>query len=309
MNFLSLANALRQECGISASDLTTVTGQTGEAKRCVDWINRAWMDLQAMRQDWLWMRSTASFPAVAGQAFYTPAQAGVTDFGLWTRTTFRNYVNPPVEISIASPGVVTLTANRLNAGDTITFFTTGALPTGLTAGTAYYVVNAATDTFQVSATAGGVAINTSGTQSGTHTVTSNNVLSFVGTKSEIFMSYLDYENWRNAYQYGALRSIETRPMVFAIAPDKSLALGPIGLDGYTVLGDYYRTPSEMTTSTESPSLPTKFHMAIVYKAMISYGMFESASEVVQRGTTENEKWMRRILFDQVNEIAQQGALA
>lgn len=78
-----------------------------------------------------------------------------------------------VTITIASPGVVTQTAHGLTNGTTVAFSTTGALPTGLTAGTVYYVVNAATDTYEVSATSGGASINTSGTQSGTHSVISS----------------------------------------------------------------------------------------------------------------------------------------
>lgn len=74
-----------------------------------------------------------------------------------------------VTITIASPGVVTQTAHPYVNGDRIKLSTTGALPTGLTAGTVYYIVNAATDTYQLSATSGGAAINTSGSQSGTHT--------------------------------------------------------------------------------------------------------------------------------------------
>jgi microcystin-dependent protein len=53
-------------------------------------------------------------------------------------------------------------------GDKVVFGTTGALPTGLTVGTTYYVVSKATNTFQVAATVGGTPINTTGTQSGTH---------------------------------------------------------------------------------------------------------------------------------------------
>jgi hypothetical protein len=78
-----------------------------------------------------------------------------------------------VTITIASPGVVSWTAHGLAAGTPITFSTTGALPTGLVAGTVYYVVTLDADSFKVSATAGGSAINTSGTQSGTHTATAN----------------------------------------------------------------------------------------------------------------------------------------
>lgn len=309
MDFLTIVNKMRQESGISSADLATVIGQKGEAKRCVDWCNQAWLDIQAMRQDWLWMKSIVTFQTVAGRPFYTPAQCGLSDFGFWTRETFRNYVNPLVDISIAAPAVVTLQDNRLNAGDTVTFSTAGALPTGLTVGVAYFVVNPAADTFNVALTAGGVPIDTSGTQTGPHTMTTNNALSFIGLRTEVFMSYLDYDNWRNAYQYGALRSVRTRPMVLAYAPDKSLALGPIPDAGYTMIGEYYRVPTEMLLDASVPAMPAKFHMAIVYRAMISYGMFEAATEVVQRGSAETEKWSRRIMFDQMTEIGQHGALA
>lgn len=77
-----------------------------------------------------------------------------------------------VTITIATPGVVSWTAHGLNNGDTVQFSTTGALPSGLTAGVNYYVVNKNTNDFQVSATSGGSAINTTGSQSGVHTAMS-----------------------------------------------------------------------------------------------------------------------------------------
>jgi len=79
------------------------------------------------------------------------------------------YATATITVTIASPGVVTWNAHGFSNGDTVAFTTTGALPTGLAANTAYYVINATTNTFQLSATAGGTAINTSGSQSGTHT--------------------------------------------------------------------------------------------------------------------------------------------
>lgn len=79
-----------------------------------------------------------------------------------------------VTMTIATPGVVTaLAGHGLAVGAPIVFATTGALPTGLTAGTTYYVIASGftATTFQVAAAPGGAAIATSGTQSGTHTVT------------------------------------------------------------------------------------------------------------------------------------------
>lgn len=81
-------------------------------------------------------------------------------------------VTKTATITIASPGVVTATAHGLEVGDKVIFTTTGALPTGLTAGTTYFVKTVPTaDTFSVAATAVGTIINTTGTQSGVHTAT------------------------------------------------------------------------------------------------------------------------------------------
>lgn len=85
-----------------------------------------------------------------------------TLFALWVKShTFT--------ITIASPGVVTWTTHGLDDGDPFVPTTSGALPTGLTASTTYYVKAVDANTFQLAATPGGAAIVTTGSQSGTHT--------------------------------------------------------------------------------------------------------------------------------------------
>lgn len=64
------------------------------------------------------------------------------------------------------------TAHGLANDDPVIFSTTGTLPTGITAGVTYYVINKATDDFEVSATRGGAAINLTGAPSGTHSIVS-----------------------------------------------------------------------------------------------------------------------------------------
>lgn len=75
-----------------------------------------------------------------------------------------------VTLTIASPCVVSWVNHGLANGTEVLFETGGSLPTGITAGTIYYVVSAGTNDFRIAATAGGAAINTSGSQSGAHTV-------------------------------------------------------------------------------------------------------------------------------------------
>jgi len=76
-----------------------------------------------------------------------------------------------ITVTIASPAVVTYTGHGLLAGSPVRFSTTGALPTGITAGTNYYVISAGltTNTFEISTSVGGSAVNTTGSQSGTQT--------------------------------------------------------------------------------------------------------------------------------------------
>lgn len=72
-----------------------------------------------------------------------------------------------ITISIAAPGVISLPSGfSFGNGTLIQFESTGALPTGLTVGTTYFVRDSVTNTFSVAATISGPAITTSGTQSG-----------------------------------------------------------------------------------------------------------------------------------------------
>lgn len=77
-----------------------------------------------------------------------------------------------VTVTVANPAVFTCTAHALVPGDRVYLSTSGALPSGLATYTVYYVIASGltTNTFQLSATAGGAAIVTSGTQSGTHSL-------------------------------------------------------------------------------------------------------------------------------------------
>lgn len=93
--------------------------------------------------------------------------------------------DPTISITIASPAVCT-TSVSLGNGTPIRLITDGALPTGLTVGTVYYVINSTGTSFNLAATAGGSAITTSGTQSGTHRILSRaETLSNYGSASGV----------------------------------------------------------------------------------------------------------------------------
>lgn len=98
-----------------------------------------------------------------------------------------------VTISIATPGVITFSGSAPANGTKIVLNTTGALPTGYTKGTEYFVVNSSGSTCQLSTTSGGSAINTSGSQSGTHTLF---VLTGASTTDANLQPYITVYMWK-----------------------------------------------------------------------------------------------------------------
>lgn len=102
----------------------------------------------------------------APAAFTVGAGHTVRWVGLWGGGMFKAYspnAGSPREFQIdVSADTVSVPAHGYANGDMVVFYG-GTIPTGLTAGTIYYVVSAATNTFKVAATAGGAAIDLTGT--------------------------------------------------------------------------------------------------------------------------------------------------
>ena len=143
-------------------------------------------------------------PAGGGIYYWTaaPLTLGMTP-GVALNTT-----GGTVTITIASPAVITSSVNLPN-GSSIQLGTTGALPSGLSTNTTYYVINVSGTTFNLSLTQGGAAINTTGTQSGTQSI------SLLGDVP-LFQNYLqvsDASNFVLVFGTNALGTSTIDPML------------------------------------------------------------------------------------------------
>ena len=138
--------------------------------------------------------------------------------------------------------------------------------------------------------------------------TGRRYLTAVGTNSEIPVGYVPYEYWRNAYQLGAPRNVPIPPTCLSISPTKAICLPP-ALAGYTVTLDYFQAPTHLVSATDEPSLPSQFHMAIVYRAMMFYGSGEVSPEAYNEGEAEFTKMMARLDSARLPEVVFSGALS
>lgn len=136
-----------------------VAGQSG--------VINVWQDSTGGKSvGWQWMC------AFAGGTAPTPST------GKFQQDQFTYMVNrfqtSTVTMTIATPCVVTWTAHGLFSGQEIQFTTTGALPTGLAVDTSYWINVIDANTFNLYSSFANLqnntsVINTSGSQSGTHT--------------------------------------------------------------------------------------------------------------------------------------------
>lgn len=234
--YLELCQTLVREGAISGT-LSTTVGATGEHLRVTNWIISAWKDIQTMRDDWGFMRSSyfngggASFTTVASTSRYTlgsgSGTVGVTaaNFTRWDRDSFRYY-------------------------------------------------------------------NTTS-----------------GVSSEVPMTWIDYDVWRDAYMLGAQQSVNTVPVVVAIAPDMTVCVPPT-LAGYTIRADYWRAPQVFSANADEPTgLPSRFHDLIWWKALKDHGYYKAAPEVLQRAR-EGYRDLMGVLQEQYRpEVYMEGALA
>jgi len=105
--------------------------------------------------------------------------------GIYYWSSTLNPAGDTFTVTIASPAVFTGHGTYTN-GTPVTFTSTGSLPTGLSIGTVYYIRNVSGVTFNVSTTPTGALINTSGAQSGTHTISPRAVnLTSIATASDV----------------------------------------------------------------------------------------------------------------------------
>lgn len=137
-----------------------------------------------------------------------------------------------------------------------------------------------------------------------------NTAAGINSETPIFEMPGGYNAWRDTYLIGANRSTYSQPCHIAVAPDKSLAFGPITDDGNTILGDYFRAPRAMAADTDEPTgLPSQYHILLVYMAMTDYGAAEVAIEALTRGEKKRKSLLKRLELGDLPKLQFAGALA
>lgn len=124
----------------------------------------------------------------------------------------------------------------------------------------------------------------------------------VGFGSEMDLGYMPYDYFRDFYMRGAIRSMTGMPISFTVDPSKNFLVGPLPDCPYTINGEGYTMPTEFALDADRPTLPSQYHMMIVWKALQYYGTYEAAAESHARGEKAYDALMGQLLNDQLPPV-------
>lgn len=116
-----------------------------------------------------------------------------------------------------------------------------------------------------------------------------------GVQDQFPLAWISYDAWRDSYAMGSLQTVQTRPVAIAVGPNNSICVGPYPTSTYTLTGDYYLSPRTLIVDADEPTvIPVQFQIAIVWRALWYYGMYEGAPEAVSKGATRYRQTCRQL---------------
>lgn len=118
-----------------------------------------------------------------------------------------------------------------------------------------------------------------------------------GQGLEMPLRFLTWDEYRARFVMGVHNP---GPVQFwTVAPSGLMHVGPTPDSAHVVRASYIRDVQEMTADTDVPLLPSRFHPLIVWRALIEYGGFDAAGEVVQRAERNYQGMLPSLLQDQL----------
>lgn len=131
-------------------------------------------------------------------------------------------------------------------------------------------------------------------------------LTSTGVADESGLNYIDYASYRDQFLTGVQTA--SRPIACSISPVLSLLIGYRPNAVYTVHGEYFKAPQTLSAGTDTPEMPSQFHMAIVYRALMLYARYEAAAEIYSDAELNYRRLIKRIELSQLPDISTAVAL-
>lgn len=116
--------------------------------------------------------------------------------------------------------------------------------------------------------------------------------------------YVEWADWNGGrYERGQAASAIGKPNHFTVQPDGAIRLYPTPDAAYELHFPYQRTVHVLDADQDAPILPSRHHMAIVWRALMIYAdTRDSTQELYQKWERRRRQSMRRLYRDELPEM-------
>lgn len=128
-----------------------------------------------------------------------------------------------------------------------------------------------------------------------------------GVGTEYWLTGISWDEFNTLYGVGT--QVSSSPSFVSVDPADNLVLGPAPGDTYIVTGEFSQSAQVLAADSDTPEMPSDFHMLIVYRAMEDHGYFDAADEILSRGMKRYRNLMNNLRRTQGPKWRKAGAMA
>lgn len=117
------------------------------------------------------------------------------------------------------------------------------------------------------------------------------------------------KTWVAVVDWAMLRQLRTPgatgvPAYAAMAPDERLCFYPTPAAGWVATLEYWRRPQALVANTDIPRLPARFHMAIVWRAVMFWCAHDENPALWQSANQNYRELLNKMTITELPQMAQ-----
>ena len=126
-----------------------------------------------------------------------------------------------------------------------------------------------------------------------------------GPGAKVWVPLIDWATFRQSRQ----PNVTGLPQYVCRAPNDRLYFFPIPDDGLTAVMEFYRTPQELVSNVDKPRMPARFHMAIVWRAVMFWAAHDEAAAQYQAAEKNYRLLLNELGISELPDFAEPEPLA
>lgn len=126
-----------------------------------------------------------------------------------------------------------------------------------------------------------------------------------GENTRLWLTEIPWEEFRQLRRV----NVTGHPIYIALSPDKRLHFYPVPDAGLKFVMEYFREPQVLAANTDTPRIPARYHMAIVWRAVMMWCGHDENPALFQVASTNYRELLRKMQITELPGMRTAGTLA